>query len=839
MRDMGDELELLRRNRRIRDKDDRRLDWANLTALPHERLAFVYPRLSTHEQRDRSVWSVERQRWLEELARLDGYEAPLSREESDALRTTPGYPGWYQNGQILVDERDLGISGTLGRQRRVALDHLIDLIDTGRVESIYTVEISRLWRDKSLTGDRSLPARDSSERGIDVDDALRFGRLCKERNVILVMPHMRLNLNDRMHWRIYRTEAERAAEELEMMQYRLGGARAMKARQGLHAGGPNVPVGYLLDTDEESPTYQKLVPYPPHAEVVRQIFAQFVACGGGASEVVGWCRSRGVRLAPVPAELSKAMKGRWALSRRDPGPDGWSVTLHLVRSVVANPKYIGWWVYKGEIVSRDNHPAIVDEAVFWEAATLAGAGQPRRRGRAASFPPALLAGLLYCRNHEGEPRPLSSSGARGRQWYSCHRDYRNGHGDHHCLTVTTYILERPIVELITGQCSYPQQAETVLRHLEVEHEQHRAEAADRQRRRRTLEQEIVALQTNCKALLSSEQYTPQRHADLEDAIAEKQRRLRELDGAGRARRPALTADEVARVRWFLTNIGAEWRRLSPDLQREFLARIALDRVFVRHDRERIWCRLIWRSGRVQEMVIHRPFVDERTRWTAEEDETLQKHFYDAPAARLLQLLPKRTWTGIERHARALGLERRREPNGGAGVPKRQWDEWELDLLRQYYEARIPKDELRAALPHRGWDTIKSKASRMGLEWVPREPWEPRLRWDEVDPGTFDRALDVTTALPYEGRSRRCRSRRWWRWWSQPSAGSPCRTSRHPRPAPRRPPAAGGPCGRRRWPPARRRGRAAAPAQSARRCRSPGARGVPAPAPARATRAGAG
>src|SRR3712207_180767 len=125
MQDEASQLELLRRSGRLRDQAARSVDLASLTALPHQRLAFVYPRLSTHEQRDRSVWSVERQRWLEDLARLDGYEAPLTREEVDALRARPDYPGWYQNGQIVVDERDLGISGTLGRQSRLALHHLI------------------------------------------------------------------------------------------------------------------------------------------------------------------------------------------------------------------------------------------------------------------------------------------------------------------------------------------------------------------------------------------------------------------------------------------------------------------------------------------------------------------------------------------------------------------------------------------------------------------------------------------------------------------------------------------------------------------------------------------
>ena len=79
-------LELLRAAGRVAKKNGAPVNWSNLTTLPHERLAFVYPRLSTHEQRERSVWSIERQRWLEELAHLDGYACPLTKEGVEALR---------------------------------------------------------------------------------------------------------------------------------------------------------------------------------------------------------------------------------------------------------------------------------------------------------------------------------------------------------------------------------------------------------------------------------------------------------------------------------------------------------------------------------------------------------------------------------------------------------------------------------------------------------------------------------------------------------------------------------------------------------------------------------
>jgi hypothetical protein len=765
-------LDLLRTHRRLASKSAQSIDWSNLTSLRHERAAFVYPRLSTHEQRERSVWSIERQRWLEELARLDGYQAPLTKEEIELLRQQPEYPGWYQNGQILVDERDLGISGTLGRQSRTGLDHLIALVEANRVESIYTVEISRLWRDKSLTGERSLRPSSTTEHQIDVDDALRFGRLCKEQGVILVLPHMRLNLVDRMHWRIYRTEAERAAEELELMQYRLGGARTMKARQGFHPGGPNVPVGFTLDTNQDSPTYQKLLPYPPHADVVREIFRRFVSSGGSSFDVVTWCRREAILFPLPPDDLIKAMKGRWSFSRREPQESGWSVSLNLVRSIVTNPKYIGWWIYKGEIVSKTNHPPIIDQSLFWEAVSLATNHQPQRRGKAASFPPSLLSGLLYCCNHEGDPRPLVSSSVRNRHWYACDRDYRYGLADHQCFSVTNYILERPITQFIVQQCSYPEHAEAVLGQLESEYQQVRALVGEQQRRRSHLRQEIATLEANSRTLLQSEHYTPERHAQLEAAVSQKQRQLHDLDSATQSVEPRLTHYQVERVRAFLSSMQQDWEKLSLELQREFLTRIALTKVLLRHNKDYIFCRLIWRSGQIQELMIRRPYVDERTPWTEEEETLLRGNYETAPVPKLLEILPKRTWSGITSHAALLGIERKPILNGGAGISKPRWEPWEEELLRQYYTATITREELKAALPHRHLDVIKHKAGRMGLRWVHRQPWEPNLRWIEVPEGTFDCVPNATGVLFDDGPCRPSPTERASRSSRRPSATDP-------------------------------------------------------------------
>lgn len=99
----------------------------------------------------------------------------------------------------------------------------------------------------------------------------------------------------------------------------------------------------------------------------------------------------------------------------------------------------------------------------------------------------------------------------------------------------------------------------------------------------------------------------------------------------------------------------------------------------------------------------------------------RRHYCDATESLLLAMLSKRSWIAISSQARKLGLRREKHGDGGAGVPKRSWQEWEKDLIRACYDARITRGELRKRLPHRRWDYIKAKANDTGPEWVKRQP----------------------------------------------------------------------------------------------------------------------
>jgi hypothetical protein len=58
---------------RIRPQEDDDAKWEDLLELPNQGIAFVYQRLSSHEQVKEHVYSVQAQDDLVDLAQKDGY----------------------------------------------------------------------------------------------------------------------------------------------------------------------------------------------------------------------------------------------------------------------------------------------------------------------------------------------------------------------------------------------------------------------------------------------------------------------------------------------------------------------------------------------------------------------------------------------------------------------------------------------------------------------------------------------------------------------------------------------------------------------------------------------
>ena len=682
---------------RIRPKETVETNWANLVELANEGLAFVYQRLSTHEQVKRSIYSIKAQDTLVDFAKEDGYT-----EE-----------------QIHVERRDLGISGTKGREEREGLAHLIDCIEWDTVESIYVVHISRLFRDQTLI------------------DAFVFGELCKAHNVIIVTPQMRLNLRDRMHMRLYRMEVERAADELELMQSRLGSARNLKGRQGYYSG-QNLPTGYVIDTRQkieangmmvDNENYQGMQPYEPHANVIRYIF-RLARRGMTPTQIARRCKKEGVVFPPFPPELKiGAILKNFVRLRQN--PDGsWPVTCSRARSILENPAYIGWRIWQGEMISTEGHPPIVDEKIFWGVQEQFGKCNKRPKGER---PPLPLAGILYCGNHDIPRRMVYShdmiSPPGG---YHCRSVYADGF----CCKITARLLDTAICDVVISQCSCSELADQVLEKLTGEYQQAQEQTAAYRRGLKRLEQEIENLEHNFTLKLS-----PERAAWIEREIRERMNRIAELASLenhpmGQMVGPRVTDEDVELVRSFLADLKTGWDAQPDDLKNAFLS-LVLERAVIYPDERAIRTEIFWRTGLKQEMLIHRRV--HKRRWTETEEALLRKHFETSPIPELLDMFPGRTWISIYQHGHCkLGLSRS-DMKGGAGrrtKKMRRWTEEEDAILRAYYDDKITWAELTSRVD-RPPKAFRARAHRLGLGR------KPRVQWEWLDKGMIETKADLS------------------------------------------------------------------------------------------------
>ncbi|MFQ6029664.1 MAG: hypothetical protein ACE5Q6_19475, partial [Dehalococcoidia bacterium] len=99
----------------------RRPSEGELRRLP-DRKALVYARPSSPQQVQESRESMREIGALVDLAKGDGYLTGIDRASVDAwvegIRTETAEPGVREDGDVVVVTMDLGISGTLGQDRR-------------------------------------------------------------------------------------------------------------------------------------------------------------------------------------------------------------------------------------------------------------------------------------------------------------------------------------------------------------------------------------------------------------------------------------------------------------------------------------------------------------------------------------------------------------------------------------------------------------------------------------------------------------------------------------------------------------------------------------------------
>jgi Recombinase len=327
------------------------------------------------------------------------------------------------------------------------------------------------------------------------------------------------------------------------------------------------------------------VVYEPQAEVVRAIFRALISAGT-PTRAARQLRDHGVIIPDFPLELAAHERRSSVLRSVNPRrcPGGYFVPPSLVRSIVTNPVYLGWWLVEGQVVHTENHPPLVDEETFLLAQEILTehGRSPERRAGGGTGSPQLLSGLLWCTQHAVPVRMSASVTGRGRGRYLCDQGYDNGQTDHLCTQLDRRILDEPLVDVVLGRCQFAEHADAVLAEVESEYQTMREDVRRRNRERARLLQEVETLKANLAVTQKPEQVQL-----LFELIDVRQARIVELGEVGGA--PVgrtLTAAQVEIVRRFLADLRGGWDNQTPQLRNEFL-RLVVERVLVQATHEQV------------------------------------------------------------------------------------------------------------------------------------------------------------------------------------------------------------------------------------------------------------
>ncbi len=619
---------------------NRKPDARELRQLPYLH-AYVYGRVSSPGQVRDSRESVLEIARLVELAIKDGFQTSLDSEDIkaklDLLRSNPLAEKMWSDGQVTVDVRDLGISGQLSYEDRLGLAELQRRITEGETGTVYLTEgVSRLSRDR----DRIIP--------------YQLLKLMKEHQIRIRTLDGIWNPAIEADYEYLAGQFEEAIGERRVMGRRMFRRKEQKASRGEFVGEP-VPVGYILPVTGQKPTgayeYGKMIPYPPHAEVVNRILGEFVKQGGGYLKTIH--ALNGLTIPFFPPDL-KYMERLSALRQCARTATGYRITFSLIRGLATNIKLTGAWQWGDTEAISDNHPPIVSEELFLEAYRLASSkGKPR--GRAANYEPMEWSGLLHCLNHI-EPRNIRSLNAKGR--YICNKGYFQ-EGEDVCLDIAGHYLDDPLTATVLGQLDLTPITEEILSRMQSDAENSSLEEVHFKQETSRLEREIGRWQ----ALLPScvDDLTGQVNREREDyywaKIKEDQTELEKI----RLRSIPASAPPVdyARVREFLKGLAGNWQNYSLTLRNRLL-KLIIEKVEIRGQYE-IEATIFWKNGFRQRVLIHRPPSNSKLekRWTEAEDRVLRETFLSSSQEAIMTALPGRSWKGITLRARRLHLARKR------------------------------------------------------------------------------------------------------------------------------------------------------------------------------------
>jgi DNA invertase Pin-like site-specific DNA recombinase len=288
------------------------------------------------------------------------------REACEAFILSQRHEGWHI---LSAHYDDGGYSG--GTLDRPALQRLLSDISAGKVDVVVVYKIDRLTR--SLF-DFAKIVETFDAKGVS------FVSVTQQFNTTTSMG--RLTLNVLLSF---------AQFEREVTSERIRDKIAASKQKGMWMGG-TVPLGYDV-------VNRKLRVNSEETKTVRLLFELYLELGSVRLLQEG-CRRQGLRT-KLRTMLDGRQSGGTAFSRG-----------HLYR-ILSNPIYIGRIPRKGRSYEGE-HNAIIDAEIWDKVQAQLATNAGRKRGRASSKHPSLLARLLF--TAEGVPFTPSHATNHGRRY---------------------------------------------------------------------------------------------------------------------------------------------------------------------------------------------------------------------------------------------------------------------------------------------------------------------------------------------------------------------------------------------------------------------------------------
>ena len=634
----------------------------------------------------------------------DKEDASIDRQKERCLEVAKGLGCVQENVKIIANDN---LSGGLPWDKRIDLQELEKDIKDGQCKRVIVYRFDRLSRDFEVSG--------------------RLLNLLSSHSIELYDDGGKLDYQSASGQAFFGMKAVFAGLERAMIKDRTYAGRKQKAKSGLYVGG-TIPLGYVLDVEkclpsgEPNPNYRKLKPYPPHAEIVKEIFNRLKSDGCSPFLLALALRREGRVIPEFDPSVRDIMKGKKGLKEAARVGDSYRITPKMIKRMATNSVYLGIWNWGKDISAGNNHEPIIDEDTF-RTVNKQVTRRYIRKGRSAYTEPLTLSGLLFCRQHG---TPVVSHSDRNR--YSCSSAYHRGAEPRSHFCITSYVLDEPISEYIVKQCSYPRYSDEVLGRIEEDREGWMTRMADIQKSKKSLLQEIENLK-NGLALVR----TPEEVTYFLDGIDTRRKSLARLDREEhQPKKSILGADEVALVRDFLSNLFVHWDELPNTLKNRFL-RLIVERIEIDYRRTDNIVEVIihWQGGKTQCIEInyhtscHSSWTD--LSWNSKDERLLAELWDTESLEKITDVFPGRSWLAIKSKAHRMGLRNNRLNLRKVKQPT--WSGQEESLVKDMYQDKLSILDV-ARITGRSQRAIYEKAIRMNL----RVPDKRRLKvsWGNKD-----------------------------------------------------------------------------------------------------------